>query len=282
MAPRVQIKKLRPDAVVPRYMTAGAAGLDLCAAIDAPVTIAPAGRAAISTGLAFAIPEGFEGQVRPRSGLARDHGITCINAPGTVDADYRGPVTVLLVNHGPEPVTIEPGHRIAQLVIAPVIQAELVETDKLSETARGTGGFRIDGTLIVESTLEDADREIAGRWSQRRFGRAADSAPRREPDRARARGGCGRRGPDQHLRLGQVPPDARDDNPAARRAGLRTRTGDPDQGPVDEDAGAGVVWRDPAPERRPSGEAGQAAGDLGGRVAIPRSPAAARIPRAAA
>jgi dUTP pyrophosphatase len=145
MSPRVQIKKLRPDAVVPRYMTASAAGLDLCAAIDAPVTIEPGKRTAISTGLAFAIPEGFEGQVRPRSGLARDHGITCVNAPGTVDADYRGPVTVLLINHGLEAVTIEPGHRIAQLVIAPVIQAELVETDELSETARGSGGFGSTG-----------------------------------------------------------------------------------------------------------------------------------------
>jgi len=145
VAPRVLIKKLRPDAIVPKYQTAGAAGLDLCAAIDAPITIQPHARAAISTGLAMAIPEGFEGQVRPRSGLAMKHGITCTNAPGTIDFDYRGPVTVLLINHGSEPFTIEPGHRIAQLVIAPVVQAELVETEELSDTARGAGGFGSTG-----------------------------------------------------------------------------------------------------------------------------------------
>jgi dUTP pyrophosphatase len=145
MAPRVLIKKLRPDAIVPAYQTANAAGLDLCAALDEPVTIQPGKRMAISSGLAMAIPEGYEGQVRPRSGLARDHGITCLNSPGTCDADYRGPITILLVNHGQEPVTIEPGHRIAQLVIAPVVQAELVETDELSDTARGSGGFGSTG-----------------------------------------------------------------------------------------------------------------------------------------
>lgn len=145
VAPRVLIKKLRPDAIVPQYQTAGAAGLDLCAAIDEPITIQPRGRSAISTGLAMAIPEGFEGQIRPRSGLAMKHGITCTNAPGTVDADFRGAVSVLLINHGSEPFTVEPGHRIAQLVIAPVIQAELVETEELSETARGSGGFGSTG-----------------------------------------------------------------------------------------------------------------------------------------
>jgi dUTP pyrophosphatase len=145
MDPRVQIKKLRPDAVVPRYMTEQAAGLDLCAAIDAPITIAPHARAAISTGLAFALPAGYEGQVRPRSGLARDHGITVVNSPGTIDADYRGPVTVLLVNLGSEAVTIESGHRIAQLVIAPVSRAELVEVTELDETSRGAGGFGSTG-----------------------------------------------------------------------------------------------------------------------------------------
>lgn len=145
MRPRVQIKKLRPDAVVPAYMTEHAAGLDLCAAIDAPIVIAPGERVAISTGLAFALPQGFEGQVRPRSGLAKSHGITVVNSPGTVDSDYRGPVTILLINHGTEPVTIEPAHRIAQLVIAPVVQAALVEVDELDTTARGTGGFGSTG-----------------------------------------------------------------------------------------------------------------------------------------
>ncbi len=145
MRPRVQIKKLRPDAVIPAYMTEHAAGLDLCAAIDAPIAIAPGSRAAISTGLAIALPPGFEGQVRPRSGLAKNHGLTVVNAPGTIDSDFRGAVTILLINHGSEPVTIEPGHRIAQLVIAPVVQAELVEVEDLDATARGAGGFGSTG-----------------------------------------------------------------------------------------------------------------------------------------
>jgi dUTP pyrophosphatase len=145
MVPRVQIKKLRPDAVVPKYMTANAAGLDLCAAIDAAITVQPHQRITIGTGLAMAIPDGFEGQVRPRSGLARSHGITLVNAPGTVDADYRGEISILLINHGAEPFAINAGDRIAQLVIAPVVQAELVETAELSETARGGGGFGSTG-----------------------------------------------------------------------------------------------------------------------------------------
>jgi len=145
MRPRVQFRRLRPDAIVPRYMTAGAAGMDLCAAIDAPVTIAPGDRASISTGLAMHIPDGFEGQVRPRSGLAREHGITLVNSPGTIDCDYRGPVTVLLVNLGKAPVTIENGHRIAQLVIAPVVQPELEEVEELADSSRGAGGFGSTG-----------------------------------------------------------------------------------------------------------------------------------------
>lgn len=144
-APRVQVKKLRPDATVPRYMTAGAAGLDLCAAIDAPVVIAPGERAAIGTGLALAIPAGFEGQVRPRSGLAREHGVTVANAPGTIDSDYRGEAIVMLINLGKTPVTIEPRMRIAQLVIAPVAQAELDVVDELPATERGAGGFGSTG-----------------------------------------------------------------------------------------------------------------------------------------
>jgi dUTP pyrophosphatase len=145
VTPRVQIKKLRPDAILPRYMTPGAAGMDLCAALDAPQTLQPGERAMIGTGLAFAIPAGFEGQVRPRSGLAREHGVTCANAPGTIDADYTGPVIILLINHGDRPVRIEPGQRIAQLVIAPVVQAELVEADALPATERGSGGFGSTG-----------------------------------------------------------------------------------------------------------------------------------------
>jgi dUTP pyrophosphatase len=145
MRPRVQIKKLRPDAVVPAYMSEHAAGLDVCAAIDAAIVIAPGERVAISTGLAIALPHGFEGQVRPRSGLAKNHGITVVNSPGTIDADFRGAVTILLINHGREPVTIAPKDRIAQLVIAPVVQAELVEVAELDTTERGAGGFGSTG-----------------------------------------------------------------------------------------------------------------------------------------
>ena len=144
-APRVLVKQLRPDAVVPRYMTDGAAGLDLCAAIDAPIELAPGARAAIATGLALAIPAGWEGQVRPRSGLAREHGVTVANAPGTIDSDYRGEAVVMLINLGDRPVVIESGMRIAQLVIAPVAQAELEVVDDLPATGRGAGGFGSTG-----------------------------------------------------------------------------------------------------------------------------------------
>jgi dUTP pyrophosphatase len=140
-APRVRFKKLRPGALAPKYMSAGAAGLDLASAADEAITLAPGARTAVPTGLAFAIPQGFEGQVRPRSGLARKHGITLTNTPGTIDSDYRGEVQVLLVNLGQEAHTIQPGDRIAQLVIAPVVEAELEEADSLDDTARGAGGF---------------------------------------------------------------------------------------------------------------------------------------------
>ena len=139
------IKKLRADAIVPRYMTAHAAGLDLSAALDEPIEIAAGKRAAIPTGLAIKLPEGHEAQVRPRSGLARDHGVTLVNSPGTVDADFVGEITILVINHGDRPVQIEPGQRIAQLVIAPVVQAELVEVSELPTTARGAGGFGSTG-----------------------------------------------------------------------------------------------------------------------------------------
>jgi dUTP pyrophosphatase len=126
---------------VPKYMSAGAAGLDLASAADEAITLAPGGRAVVPTGLAFAIPQGFEGQVRPRSGLARKHGVTLTNAPGTIDSDYRGEVQVLLINLGDAPHVIQPGDRIAQLVIAPVVEAELEEAESLDETKRGDGGF---------------------------------------------------------------------------------------------------------------------------------------------
>ena len=140
-APRVRFQKLRPGALVTRYMSAGAAGLDLASAADEPIEIPPGGRVAVPTGLAFEIPPGFEGQVRPRSGLARKFGITLPNAPGTIDSDYRGEVLVLLSNPGPDAFVINPGDRIAQLVIAPVVIAELEEADSLDTTVRGEGGF---------------------------------------------------------------------------------------------------------------------------------------------
>lgn len=145
MAPRVQIKKLRPDAIVPRYMTAHAAGLDLSAALDVAIELRPGQRTAIPTGLAIKLPDGYEAQVRPRSGLAREHGVTLVNSPGTIDADYTGPLVILVINHGDRPVRIDPGQRIAQLVIAPVVQAELDEVDELPVTARGAGGFGSTG-----------------------------------------------------------------------------------------------------------------------------------------
>jgi dUTP pyrophosphatase len=128
--------------MVPAYMTAGAAGMDLASAAEAPVTLGPGERAAVVTGLALEIPVGFEGQVRPRSGLARKHGVTVVNAPGTIDSDYRGELTVLLVNLGDRPHTLAPGDRIAQLIIAPVTQVALQEVQgELSATARGGEGF---------------------------------------------------------------------------------------------------------------------------------------------
>jgi dUTP pyrophosphatase len=137
----MRFRRLRPGAIVPAYMTAGAAGMDLASAADEPVTLAPGQRAAIPVGLALEIPNGYEGQVRPRSGLARKHGVTVVNAPGTIDSDYRGEIAVLLVNLGVEAYTIAPGDRIAQLVVAPVTQVTLQETDDLSTTNRGPGGF---------------------------------------------------------------------------------------------------------------------------------------------
>ena len=131
---------------LPAYQTASAAGMDLLAAIDAKVTISPGERVAIATGLAMAIPDGYEGQVRPRSGLARHHGLTVANAPGTIDADYRGEVMVLLIHLGSEAVIIERGMRIAQLVISPVTQAAIKAVETLDDTSRGAGGFGSTGT----------------------------------------------------------------------------------------------------------------------------------------
>jgi dUTP pyrophosphatase len=132
---------------LPAYQTADAAGLDLLAAVpeDAPLQLAAGRHALVPTGLKIALPSGFEAQVRPRSGLAAKHAVTVLNAPGTIDADYRGEIGVLLINHGAEPFTIRRGERIAQLVIAPVSRADLVATAVLPETARGSGGFGSTG-----------------------------------------------------------------------------------------------------------------------------------------
>lgn len=131
---------------LPAYATDGAAGMDVLAAED--VTIAPGARHAVATGLALAIPPGFEIQVRPRSGLALKHGITVPNTPGTIDSDYRGELKVILINHGTVPFAVRRGDRVAQLVLAPVTQASWLEVDELDETARGEGGFGSTGGVV--------------------------------------------------------------------------------------------------------------------------------------
>lgn len=143
---RLAFIRVRPHAnPLPGYMSEGAAGLDLAAALDAPIILEPGARAVVPTGFAVEIPPGYEGQVRPRSGLAARHGVTLLNAPGTIDADYRGEVKVILINHGREPYTIENGSRIAQLVLAPMTRAEVAEALALSATDRGAGGFGSTG-----------------------------------------------------------------------------------------------------------------------------------------
>lgn len=131
---------------LPNYETELSAGVDLTAAVDASIDIAPGTRTLVPTGLAIALPPGFEAQVRPRSGLALRHGVTLVNTPGTIDADYRGEIGVVLINHGDEPFTIKRGMRIAQMVVAPVSRLAWQETDQLPETARGDGGFGSTGT----------------------------------------------------------------------------------------------------------------------------------------
>jgi dUTP diphosphatase len=132
---------------LPAYQSAHAAGLDLLAAVpeSAPLVLAPGKHVMVPTALAIALPEGFEAQVRPRSGLAAKHGVTVLNSPGTIDADYRGEIQVILINHGAEAFTIRRGERIAQMVIAPVVQAKLMPVTSLSETDRGSGGFGSTG-----------------------------------------------------------------------------------------------------------------------------------------
>ena len=137
----IQVRRLSAAAILPCYMTDLAAGVDLHALLTAEVALAPGERVLVPTGLALAIPPGFEGQVRPRSGLALKKGVSLVNSPGTIDADYRGEVGIIIINHGQEAVTIAPGERIAQLIIAPVVRAEFVEVDELDATRRNAGGF---------------------------------------------------------------------------------------------------------------------------------------------
>lgn len=134
------------DLPLPAYATADAAGLDLLAAVAEPVTLKPGERRLIPTGLSIAVPPGFEAQVRPRSGLALKHGVTVLNAPGTVDADYRGEVGVILINHGDQPFVINRGERIAQMVVAAYSRVEWIEAAELPQTQRGAGGFGSTGT----------------------------------------------------------------------------------------------------------------------------------------
>ena len=146
---KVGIKKLEHarDLALPFYATAGAAGLDLLAAVETEIDLLPGARMAVPCGIAIELPPGVEAQIRPRSGLALNHGITCLNAPGTIDSDYRGEIKAILINHGQQPFRITRGTKIAQMVIARHEQAELVETDSLSDSARGAGGFGSTGRV---------------------------------------------------------------------------------------------------------------------------------------
>ncbi len=147
--PLIRFKRLNPrtdhDIPLPRYMTDQAAGMDICAAPAQDETLQPGRSALIPTGLAMALPPGFEAQIRPRSGLAIHHGVTVLNAPGTIDSDYRGEIKVALINHGAHPFTVRRGERIAQMVIQRVCQARVQEVERLEETRRDTGGFGSTG-----------------------------------------------------------------------------------------------------------------------------------------
>lgn len=138
---KVSIRKVRATAVLPQYQTEHAAGMDLVADLVAPMTLAPGARAQVPTGIAIALPPGFEAQIRGRSGLAAKHGVTLANGVGTIDADYRGEIGVLLINHGAEDFTVEPGMRVAQMIVARHETVEWQEADELEDTKRGAGGF---------------------------------------------------------------------------------------------------------------------------------------------
>ena len=143
---KILIKRLSKEVSLPKYETNGSSGMDLAADIDANINIDPGKTAIIPTGLALSIPKGFEVQIRPRSGLAAKQKISVLNTPGTIDADYRGEIKVILINLGPEPFKVEKGLRIAQMVVCPIVQAQLKEVDDLKQTERGEGGFGSTGT----------------------------------------------------------------------------------------------------------------------------------------
>jgi len=183
----VRIRPGRDPLPLPRYMTPDAAGMDLRADLEAEIVLAPGERRLVPTGLAVAIPSGFEGQVRARSGLAVRYGLTVLNAPGTIDADYRGEVQVLLVNLGREPVSVRRGDRIAQLVIGPVARVAWREVDTLPESARGAGGFGSTGTVGEPERgfaepgdgVRGARREPRGSSSGARAAREHRTGPRK-------------------------------------------------------------------------------------------------------
>jgi dUTP pyrophosphatase len=143
---RVLVEPVAHGLPLPETMTSGAAAVDLRAALDAPIVLEPGAFALISTGIRLEIPDGYEGQVRPRSGLAARHGVTLLNSPGTIDSDYRGIVQVIVINHGRQPFTVQHGDRIAQLLISPVVRPRFVVSDSLSQTERNDGGFGHTGT----------------------------------------------------------------------------------------------------------------------------------------
>lgn len=139
---RIDIKRVRPSSLsLPVYMTEGAAGMDLCADVEGPIEIAPSQRVLIPTGIAIALPVGFEAQIRPRSGLALKHGMALVNSPGTIDSDYRGEIQIIAINLGAEPIVIERGQRIAQMVVQRVVRVQWQEVGDLAVTAREAGGF---------------------------------------------------------------------------------------------------------------------------------------------
>jgi dUTP pyrophosphatase len=152
----VPVRRLRhgADLPLPAYATASSAGIDLLAAVEATVVLEPAARAMIPTGIAIALPEGHEAQVRPRSGLAARHGVTVLNSPGTIDADYRGEVAVILINLGEAPFRIERGMRVAQMIVAPVDTINWQEVERLPETVRAAGGFGSTGTAGIKAGLQ--------------------------------------------------------------------------------------------------------------------------------